>query len=84
MMLQLFPILQQFFPSRNVTIPYYLCCGGNVGALEDSMNCSEGLVLVQRASDQNDVIIGPHIRGARLRSSTSFEEVDLLLPGTAR
>ncbi|CAL5040689.1 unnamed protein product [Urochloa decumbens] len=55
------------------------------GALrEDAMNCSEGLVLVQRASDQNDVVIGPHIRGARLRSSASFEEVDLLLPGTAR
>jgi len=48
------------------------------------MNCSEGLVLVQRASNQNDVVIGPHIRGARLRSSSSFEEVDLLLPGTAR
>jgi hypothetical protein len=48
------------------------------------MNCSEGLVLVQRASDQDDVVIGPHIRGARLRSSASFEEVDLLLPGTTR
>lgn len=58
----------------------------NVGALEeDVLNSPEGLVLVQRASDQNDVVIGSHIRGARLRSSSaSFEEVDLLLPGTAR
>jgi len=49
------------------------------------LNSPEGLVLVQRASDQNDVVIGSHIRGARLRSSSaSFEEVDLLLPGTAR
>ncbi|WVZ78345.1 hypothetical protein U9M48_026074 [Paspalum notatum var. saurae] len=56
------------------------------GALEhDALNCSEGLVLVQRARDQSDAVIGPHIRGARLRSSSaSFEEVDLLLPGTAR
>ncbi|KAF8769064.1 hypothetical protein HU200_006988 [Digitaria exilis] len=65
-------------------VPDRLAVLSEQGALEDSMNCSEGLVLVQRASDQNDVIIGPHIRGARLRSSTSFEEVDLLLPGTAR
>lgn len=58
----------------------------NVGALEeDVLNSPEGLVLVQRASDQNDVVIGSHIRGGRLRSSSaSFEEVDLLLPGTAR
>ncbi|KAL6603376.1 hypothetical protein ACP70R_043737 [Stipagrostis hirtigluma subsp. patula] len=58
---------------------------GNADALEDdTFNYSEGLVLVQRPSDQKGVVIGPHIRGARLRSSASFEEVDLLLPGTAR
>ena len=58
----------------------------HIGALEeDALNSPEGLVLVQRASDQNDVVIGSHIRGARLRSSSaSFEEVDLVLPGTAR
>ncbi|OEL34542.1 Phosphatidylinositol 4-phosphate 5-kinase 9 [Dichanthelium oligosanthes] len=72
--------------SFNQTIvPDRLTVLSEEGALEeDSMNCSEGLVLVERASDENDVIIGPHIRGARLRSSASFEEVDLLLPGTAR
>ncbi|PNT75254.1 hypothetical protein BRADI_1g29140v3 [Brachypodium distachyon] len=54
---------------------------------EDSAyNYREGLVLVQRGSDQKGkVAVGPHIRGSRLRSSSaSFEEVDLLLPGTAR
>uniref|UniRef100_A0ACD5X496 Uncharacterized protein n=1 Tax=Avena sativa TaxID=4498 RepID=A0ACD5X496_AVESA len=56
-------------------------------AEEDSThNCREGLVLVQRGSDQKGkVAVGPHIRGSRLRSSSAcFEEVDLLLPGTAR
>ncbi|KAJ4778437.1 Phosphatidylinositol-4-phosphate 5-kinase family protein [Rhynchospora pubera] len=44
-----------------------------------------GLVLVQRANDENSVVVGPHIRGSRLRASAAgFEEVDLLLPGTAR
>ncbi|TVU07496.1 hypothetical protein EJB05_40852 [Eragrostis curvula] len=52
---------------------------------DDTPNYADGLVLVQRASDQNGVVIGPHIRGGPLRaSSASFEEVDLLLPGTAR
>uniref|UniRef100_M8CE12 Phosphatidylinositol 4-phosphate 5-kinase n=1 Tax=Aegilops tauschii TaxID=37682 RepID=M8CE12_AEGTA len=46
----------------------------------------EGLVLVQRGSNQEGkVAVGPHIRGSRLRSSSAcYEEVDLLLPGTAR
>ncbi|KAG1359626.1 putative Phosphatidylinositol 4-phosphate 5-kinase 9 [Cocos nucifera] len=45
----------------------------------------EGLVLVPRGSDENSVVVGPHIRGSRLRASAAgFEEVDLLLPGTAR
>lgn len=45
----------------------------------------EGLVLVPRGSDENSVVVGSHIRGSRLRASAAgFEEVDLLLPGTAR
>jgi hypothetical protein len=42
--------------------------------------------LVQRGGDQKSKVdVGPHIRGSRLRSSSAcFEEVDLLLPGTAR
>ncbi|GFQ00890.1 phosphatidylinositol 4-phosphate 5-kinase 9 [Phtheirospermum japonicum] len=46
----------------------------------------QGLVLVPRGADDNSVIVGSHIRGSRLRatSSTGDEEVDLLLPGTAR
>ncbi|XP_047094878.1 phosphatidylinositol 4-phosphate 5-kinase 9-like [Lolium rigidum] len=54
---------------------------------EDSTyNYQEGLVLVQRGNDQKSKVdVGPHIRGSRLRSSSAcFEEVDLLLPGTAR
>lgn len=67
-------------------LPDRLAVLSEEGALEeDVLNSPEGLVLVQRASDQNDVVIGSHIRGGRLRSSSaSFEEVDLLLPGTAR
>ncbi|KAK6152356.1 hypothetical protein DH2020_014991 [Rehmannia glutinosa] len=46
----------------------------------------QGLVLVPRGGDDNSVVVGPHIRGNRLRatSSTGDEEVDLLLPGTAK
>ncbi|XP_008779154.2 phosphatidylinositol 4-phosphate 5-kinase 9-like isoform X2 [Phoenix dactylifera] len=45
----------------------------------------QGLVLVPHGSDENSVVVGPHIRGSRLRASAAgFEEVDLLLPGTAR
>ncbi|KAK6942731.1 Phosphatidylinositol-4-phosphate 5-kinase, core [Dillenia turbinata] len=52
-------------------------------APEDEI-CSypQGLVLVPRGSDDGSVVVGPHIRGSRLR--TGAEEVDLLLPGTAR
>ncbi|SPT20751.1 unnamed protein product [Triticum aestivum] len=57
-------------------------------AMEDdsAYNYREGLVLVQRGSNQDGkVAVGPHIRGSRLRSSSAcYEEVDLLLPGTAR
>ncbi|XP_059667558.1 phosphatidylinositol 4-phosphate 5-kinase 9 [Cornus florida] len=55
--------------------------------VEDEIsNYPEGLVLVPRGADDNSVVVGPHIRGSRLRASsaTGDEEVDLLLPGTAR
>lgn len=55
-------------------------------SIEDEIsNYPEGLVLVPRGTDDNSVVVGPHIRGSRLRaSSAGYEEVDLLLPGTAR
>ncbi|KAM5559685.1 phosphatidylinositol 4-phosphate 5-kinase 9 [Rosa sericea] len=55
-------------------------------ALEDEIfNYPQGLVLIPRETDDGSVVAGPHIRGNRLRaSSAGYEEVDLLLPGTAR
>ncbi|KAJ6852166.1 phosphatidylinositol 4-phosphate 5-kinase 9-like [Iris pallida] len=55
-------------------------------AQEDEIsNYPQGLVLIPRGSDENSVVVGPHIRGSRLRASAAGdEEVDLLLPGTAR
>ncbi|XP_057981991.1 phosphatidylinositol 4-phosphate 5-kinase 9 isoform X2 [Malania oleifera] len=56
-------------------------------ALEDEIsNYPQGLVLVPRGTDDNSFVVGPHIRGSRLRASSAAggEEVDLLLPGTAR
>nr|POE70082.1 phosphatidylinositol 4-phosphate 5-kinase 9 [Quercus suber] len=48
-------------------------------------NYPQSLVLVPRGTDDNSVVVGPHIRGSRLRASAAGdEEVDLLLPGTAR
>ncbi|KAJ4850854.1 Phosphatidylinositol 4-phosphate 5-kinase 9 [Turnera subulata] len=45
----------------------------------------QGLVLVPRGEDDDSIVVGPHVRGSRLRaSSAGDEEVDLLLPGTAR
>ncbi|KAL0338518.1 UNVERIFIED_CONTAM: Phosphatidylinositol 4-phosphate 5-kinase [Sesamum angustifolium] len=54
-------------------------------SMEDEIS-PEGLVLVPRGADDSSVVVGPHIRGSRLRasSSTGDKEVDLLLPGTAR
>ncbi|OWM82463.1 hypothetical protein CDL15_Pgr002037 [Punica granatum] len=54
-------------------------------AIEDE-NYPQGLVLVPRGTDDGSVAVGPHIRGSRLRASSASgdEEVDLLLPGTAR
>lgn len=53
-------------------------------SLEDEIS-PQGLVLVPRGSDDR-VVVGPHVRGSRLRASsaTGDAEVDLLLPGTAR
>ncbi|KAL6500873.1 Phosphatidylinositol 4-phosphate 5-kinase 9 [Orobanche hederae] len=53
--------------------------------MEDEIS-PQGLVLVPRGSDADSVVVGPHVRGSRLRasSSTGDKEVDLLLPGTAR
>ncbi|RZR71668.1 hypothetical protein BHM03_00006323 [Ensete ventricosum] len=52
---------------------------------DEIYNYPQGLVLVPRVSDGNSVVVGPHIRGSRLRASAAgFVEVDLLLPGTAR
>lgn len=55
-------------------------------AIEDEIfNYPQGLVLIPRGSNENSVVVGPHIRGSRLRASAAGdEEVDLLLPGTAR
>ena len=52
---------------------------------DEIFNYPQGRVLVPRVSDGNSVVVGPHIRGSRLRASAAgFVEVDLLLPGTAR
>lgn len=63
----------------------FLVNNGSADAQEDdALNYPEGLVLVQ-SSGENSVVVGPHIRGSRLRASAAgFGEVDLLLPGTAR
>ncbi|KAI4371323.1 hypothetical protein MLD38_019571 [Melastoma candidum] len=53
----------------------------------DDENYPQGLVLVPRGRDDGgSVVVGSHIRGSRLRTSSASgnEEVDLLLPGTAR
>lgn len=58
-----------------------------INSLEDDIfHYPQSLVLVPRGTDDNTVVVGPHIRGSRLRASsaTGVEEVDLLLPGTAR
>lgn len=54
-------------------------------SLEDEIS-PQGLVLVPRDADDGSVVVGSHIRGSRLRASSASgdEEVDLLLPGTAR
>ncbi|WVY96712.1 hypothetical protein V8G54_028863 [Vigna mungo] len=52
---------------------------------DEASNYPQGLVLVPRGADDDSVVVGSHIRGSRLRASAAGdEEVDLLLPGTAR
>ncbi|QCE05452.1 phosphatidylinositol 4-phosphate 5-kinase 9 isoform X1 [Vigna unguiculata] len=52
---------------------------------DETSNYPQGLVLVPRGADDDSVVVGSHIRGSRLRASAAGdEEVDLLLPGTAR
>ncbi|KAJ6793046.1 phosphatidylinositol 4-phosphate 5-kinase 9-like [Iris pallida] len=52
---------------------------------EEMFNYPQGLVLVPRGSKGNGAVVGPHIRGSSLRASAAGdEEVDLLLPGTAK
>nr|XP_043640084.1 phosphatidylinositol 4-phosphate 5-kinase 9-like [Erigeron canadensis] len=62
--------------------------GLGIVAEEESMEdeiLPQGLVLVPHGSEDSSVVVGPHIRGRRLRSqSTGDAEADLLLPGTAR
>ena len=59
--------------------------GLHISEEDEISNYPQGLVLVPRGTDDNSVVAGPHIRGRRLRASAvGDEEVDLLLPGTAR
>lgn len=52
---------------------------------DEASNYPQGLVLVPRGAGDDSVVVGSHIRGSRLRASAAGdEEVDLLLPGTAR
>ncbi|KAI4367440.1 hypothetical protein MLD38_023179 [Melastoma candidum] len=57
----------------------------NAGSLEGDLFPSEGLILVTHEPSSVNTAPGPHIRGSTLRAySVGDEEVDLLLPGTAR
>lgn len=59
--------------------------GVHISEEDEISNYPQGLVLVPRGTDDNSVVAGSHIRGRRLRASAAGdEEVDLLLPGTAR
>ncbi|KAL8152870.1 hypothetical protein V2J09_010630 [Rumex salicifolius] len=53
---------------------------------DDITRVPQSLVLVPRGIDDGSVVVGPHIRGSRLRTSSAAgaEEVDLLLPGRTR
>ncbi|XP_010243193.1 PREDICTED: phosphatidylinositol 4-phosphate 5-kinase 9 [Nelumbo nucifera] len=52
---------------------------------DEMFNYPQSLVLIPRGNNDDSVIVGPHVRGSRLRASAAGdEEVDLLLPGTAR
>ncbi|KAK7284989.1 hypothetical protein RJT34_19744 [Clitoria ternatea] len=75
--------LKSYNKSRNVDGLAKLAEEGD--PLEDEVSYPQGLVLVPRGADDSSVVVGSHVRGSRLRASAAGdEEVDLLLPGTAR
>lgn len=70
--------------SRNIAVDG-LAVVAEEDVQEDEISYPQGLLLIPRGSDEDSVVVGPHIRGSRLRASAAGdEEVDLLLPGTAR
>ncbi|KAK8649465.1 hypothetical protein V6N13_130194 [Hibiscus sabdariffa] len=59
--------------------------GVHISEEDEISNYPQGLVLIPHGTDDDSVVVGHHIRGRRLRASAAGdEEVDLLLPGTAR
>ncbi|BFG38788.1 hypothetical protein CerSpe_250620 [Prunus speciosa] len=78
--------LRSFMTYNRTTIADGLEILAEEETLEDEIsNYPQGLVLIPRGTDDDSVVVGPHVRGSRLRaSSAGYEEVDLLLPGTAR
>lgn len=52
-----------------------------IDVVDDETPYLRALVFVPRESEET--VVGPHMRGSRLRAS-AVGEVDLLLPGTAR
>ncbi|XP_041023943.1 phosphatidylinositol 4-phosphate 5-kinase 9 isoform X1 [Juglans microcarpa x Juglans regia] len=78
--------LRSLMFKQNITAADGLAMLAEEDPLENEIsNYPQGLVLVPRGTGDGSVVVGPHIRGSRLRaSSAGDEEVDLLLPGTAR
>ncbi|CAF2102399.1 BnaA05g28620D [Brassica napus] len=73
----------QLVRSRSITADALESVAEDDTIEDDMLSYHQGLVLVPGGSD--NVVTGPHIRGSRLRASAvGDEEVDLLLPGTAR
>eukprot|EP00250_Pteridium_aquilinum_P018594 c24131_g4_i1 orf=168-2762(-) len=62
-------------------------CGPHkfAGEQVSEASASNGLFLVAHEPEMNSTLSGPHIRGSPLKTAAAGnEEVDLLLPGTAR
>ncbi|CAN6476948.1 unnamed protein product [Victoria cruziana] len=78
--------LQPFMTEQQAAAPGGSRIRAEAAEYEDEISSyPQGLVLVARGPHQNGVVVGSHIRGSRLRASAAGdEEVDLLLPGTAR
>jgi 1-phosphatidylinositol-4-phosphate 5-kinase len=73
----------QLVRSRSITADALESVAEDDTIEDDMLSYHQGLVLVPGGSD--NIVTGPHIRGSRLRASAAGdEEVDLLLPGTAR